>query len=212
MKKGILFFTVLLFSGLCFAQTSDEYNKVNSLLKAGLNKNFALIQNEASNLDEVERSKLYDTYSIGLEKKFGGMALDFFIGFGTGNFLQKDYLGGGIALGGDLLGLGFLAAGVVKFYVDSLVGLAVVIGTSAGGDGKLSGFGFLDEGFALILTGGIISLVSRTFGFVRAYVFPSAYNNKLGNALNVNGLVVNIEPSLDITKRGYELTLVRLQF
>jgi hypothetical protein len=79
MKKKIMGFVLLLAGGFCFAQTSNGYIIVNQLLKSGLNKNFARIQQEASDLSENERLMLYDAHNIGTEKMWAGAAIDFFI-------------------------------------------------------------------------------------------------------------------------------------
>jgi hypothetical protein len=199
MKKKIMGFVLLLAGGFCFAQTGNGYIKVNHLIKSGLNKNFARIQQEASDLSENERLRLFDANSIDTEKMWTGAGIDFFIGFGIGNFYQGDYLGGGIALGGEIIGLGLIVTGYFSAMAATLTDYATEYIT-------------FEQGLFIYLAGAIVSMASRTFGLVRAFIFPSAYNNKLRNALNVGGLVLNIEPSLDITERGYELALVRLRF
>jgi hypothetical protein len=49
-------------------------------------------------------------------------------------------------------------------------------------------------------------------GTIRAFTHPENYNSKLKNALNVDRLVMNIEPSVNFTAKGTELALVRLSF
>jgi hypothetical protein len=205
MKKKIMGFLLMLAGGFCFAQTSNGYIIVNHLIKFGLNKNFARIQQVASDLSENERLMLYEAHSIGTEKMWAGAAIDFFIGFGIGNFYQGDYLSGGIALGGDIIGFGL---GITGAYL-ATIGYAVSLISLFQSEETIQ---LLENGLYFLASGITVFLASRIFGLVRTFVFPSAYNNKLRNALNVGGLVLNIEPSLDITERGYELALVRFRF
>jgi hypothetical protein len=196
MKRKVIFLILLLAGSVCFAQESVEYGQVNSLLISGLNKNFDRIQNIAAQLNEAERIRLYNIHIMKSDEMWIGAVLDFFVGFGIGNFYQQDYLGGGITLGGDIIGLGLLIAG----YGLSLDAIST---------GSLSQI--FDVGLPLYVAGGLVISVANIFGLVRTFTFPSSYNNKLRSALNVGGLVLNIEPSLDITAQGYELALVRIK-
>jgi hypothetical protein len=76
----------------------------------------------------------------------------------------------------------------------------------------LSGKSSINLPTTLLITGASLFAGARIFGLVRTFVFPDIYNKKLRNALDVNGLVLNIEPALDMTERGVELSLVRLRF
>jgi hypothetical protein len=204
MKKGIMIFALLLAGGFCFAQTSEGFSRVNSLLRSGLNKNYSAIQAESFNLDEAERLRLYNAYDMGSDKMWIGAGLNFFVGFGVGNFYQKDYLAGGITLGGTVAGLGLLFGGYAVF-VNELV-------NTVSGSSSTGGREALEKGLPLYIAGGLVLSTAQIFGLVRTFVFPSSYNNKLRNALNVQGLVLNIEPSLNITDNGYELALVHFRY
>jgi hypothetical protein len=138
---------------------------------------------------------------MGSEKTWIGAALDIFFGFGIGNFYQKDYLGGGIALGGDLAGLGLFIGG----YAVMINGIAT--------EGLLVGFLVgMYTALPLAVCGSVVLTASRIFGLVRTLIFPPGYNNKLKNALNIRSVVMNIEPSLNITGSEYELTLVHFRY
>jgi hypothetical protein len=201
MKKGAMFFALLLAGGFCCAQTGESYARVNTMLRSGLNKNFSAIQQEAYNLDEVQRLRLYDTHNMGSEKTWIGVALDIFLGFGIGNFYQKDYLGGGIALGCDLAGLGLFIGGYAVM-INGISAGGLLVGTMVG----------MYTALPLYISGGVVTFASRTFGLIRTLIFPSGYNNKLRNALNIRSVVMNIEPSLNITGSEYELTLVHFRY
>jgi hypothetical protein len=116
---------------------------------------------------------------------------------------QKDYLGGGIALGGYLAGLGLMIGGYAVM-LNSVV--------SAAENPEAPPFDMFEKALPLYISGGIVLSASQIFGLVRTFVFPSSYNNKLKNALDIRGLVMNIEPSMNITDRGYELTLVNFRY
>jgi hypothetical protein len=211
MKKSILFFALLLAGRFCFAQTDENYARVNSLLQSGLNKNFFAIQQEAANLDEIQRLSLYNAHNIQSGKIAAGAALDFFLGFGIGNFLQKDYLAGGIALGGDLVASGLMLSGTAMLVVYPLF---VFGATREDDDTAVYDDGMFKTAVTLMFSGGFVLLASRIFGLIRTFVFPSSYNNKLRTALNISDLTLtmNIEPSLGISDKGYELTLVHFRY
>jgi hypothetical protein len=200
MKKGIVVFVLLLAAGFCFAQTDEDYARADFLIRTGLNKNYQAIQEAASSLDTTQRLRLYDAHDMGSDTMWAGVALDFFVGFGIGNFYQKDYLGGGITLGGDLIGMGLIIGGYVVIWDASRNNYLNVM------------FSQFDKGLSLSIAGGIVYSAFQIFGLVRTFIFPSGYNDKLRNALNIYGLAMNIEPSLDISDKGYELALVRLRF
>jgi hypothetical protein len=204
MKKGVIFFALLLAGGFCFAQTDESYARVNAMLRSGLNKNFSAIQQEAFYLDEAQRLRLYNTHNMGSDNMWIGAALDFFLGLGIGNFYQKDYLGGGIALGGGLVGYGLVIGGYVVMVSEAYSALR---GGSLG-----SAYDMIEHGLPFYIAGGVVLAASNTFGLVRTLIFPSSYNNKLRDALNIQGIVMNIEPSLNITGSEYELTLVHFRY
>jgi hypothetical protein len=197
-------FALLLTGGICFAQNVSEYNRIDQLLKGGLkNSNLAAIQEGAANLDEVERLRLYNNHKLLDDSMWLGVALDFFVGWGIGNFVQRDYLGGGITLGGHVAGLACMIVGLVKVY-------STLDNAAYGSSTSITDVYYEFLGF--YIAGGVISLGSQIFGLVRAFTFPSSYNNKLKKALQVQGLVMNIEPSINITGQGLELALVNLKF
>jgi hypothetical protein len=205
--KEKLLVVILFFAGVCcFAQTNDSYGTVNALLKSGLNKNYGAIQDESVNLNGDERLWLYDDYAMSPYKMWMGAALNYFFGFGVGNFFQKDYLGGGVTLGGTVVGGTLCVVGYMQL-------LNAMNDTSPSSDSYLSILIEATNKFVLFYAlGGSIAVASSVFGMVRIFTFPHSYNRKLSNALNINGLALNIEPSLDISGRGLDLALVRLSF
>jgi hypothetical protein len=218
MKKGIMFFALLLAGGFCFAQTNESYARVDYLLQSGLNKNYSAIQQEASTLDETQRLRLYNAYIKGTEEMWIGRALAFVLGFGIGNFYQKDYLGGGIALGGDVVGVGLMISGYAVM-LDTLYTTVYTVNDSIDGTVDDSVDDSVNEvanriatAYTLFISGSIVCLASNIFGLVRTFIFPASYNGKLKNALNIHGLAMDIEPSLNISGSEYELTLVRFRY
>jgi hypothetical protein len=203
MKKGAALFALLLAGGVCFAQNISDYNRVNQLLRKGLgSSNLAAVEEGAVNLDEAERLRLYNNHRIRDDKMWAGAALNFFLGFGIGNFYQRDYLGGGVTLGGDIVGAALIITGVVKIAKIYAAGLT----------GGYTGISDEYDAVAYYSVGSIICAGANLFGLVRTFVFPAGYNNRLRNALQVQGLVMNIEPSIHITGQGVELALVNLKF
>jgi hypothetical protein len=193
MKTGAVLCLLLVLCAPCFAQTTDSVQRVNVLIKASLTKNFDAIQDEAANLTDVERLTIFtknkmDPWSGGLVNLLGPLIIGGIANFGIGNFIQNDYLGGGITLAGNLTG------GIV-----GIVGIVQLVGGDATG--------------WILLGSGIATTVGfNLFGTIRAFIYPVGYNRKLKNALNVEHMVMNIKPSIDFTANGAELALVRLSF
>jgi hypothetical protein len=205
MKKITAIFILLLAGAACFGQ---DVNRINTLIKASLDKNFDAIQREAAEMDEVERLSVYNRNKIapwegGLINLFGPLVIGGIANFGVGNFIQGDMLGGGITLGGNLVGIGVLITGVVKFY------LAPVAYARNGGGRDWPAY---KDSLVLMGLGAGTTVLFNLFGTVKAFMYPSAYNNKLKRALEVEHMVLNIEPSIDISGQGVHLALARIQF
>jgi hypothetical protein len=209
MKKGILLCAFVLVGVLASAQETGNPGKVQVLIQGGLNSNFDAIQAESALISDVDRLRLYNA---NVKKPWAGAALNFFLGYGIGNFVQGDYLGGGIALGGELVGLGLIVAGYIR-AMNTLGDLTGTVYEDVGtGSYPYSDDAVVKEFFTFFLIGAGTMAVSSLFGFIRTFAFPSSYNKKLANALSGGGLTLNIEPNLDIGSRGASLALVRLSF
>ena len=203
MKKIPVIGMLILASAACFGQ---DANRINTLIKASLDKNFGAIQQEAAGMDDVERLTLYNRNKMapwegGLINLFGPLAIGGIANFGVGNFLQGDMLGGGITLGGNLVGIGVLIAGIVKFSL---------VPTHYREAGQRDSPAYTDS-FILMGIGAGTTVFFNLFGAVKAFMYPASYNSKLKRALDVEHMVLNIEPSLDITGQGVRLALARIQ-
>jgi hypothetical protein len=198
MRKSFFLFAFLLATTWVFSQNEGNYPKVAEMLKDGLkDSNYIAIQEEAAKLSDTERLRLYNVNKMDL---WTGAGVNFFapmilgtLNFGIGNFVQRDYLAGGIALGSELVGSALL-----------IVGLAGYIYPYSKLDRDLS--------IGLIAGGGAVTVGASLFGTIKALIYPRSYNNKLRDVLSVGGLVLNIEPSIDLSERGTELALFRLQY
>jgi hypothetical protein len=187
LSIGLLFAV----SAACFAQ---DDRKIDTLIRSGLNRNFAAIQQEAADLDEAERLEIYNRNQMTKWLWFGAVAP-----FGIGNFIQKDPLWGGMVLAGEVIGMGAFITGAVMFWGPLM--FIVPLFTTAGQRSMI-------VGSYLMPIGGITWLLSQTAGIVRAFTHLPAYNNKLRRALQLDTMTMSIEPSVSFTGHGVALTLV----
>ena len=192
MKKALPVVLLFLLHFACFAQSTE---RINVLIKANLNKNFFAIQEEASGLNDTERLRVYnsnkmDQWTGGLVNLFAPFIIGGIANFGIGNFIQEDYLGGGITLAGNLVGGGLIITGLVRLITT----------------------GILHSSLYMIGAGAGTTVAFNLFGTIKALLYPSTYNNKLKRALDIEHLVLNIEPSLDFNSQGTHLTFVQVRF
>jgi len=202
-KIGIVIGLFFIISGACFAENTEgleSTESIDALIRAGLNKNYDSIREEAASLNETERLEIYKRN----KKNYftGGLVnlipnIFFWHNFGIGNFIQGDKIGGFVTLAGNLAGIGVLIYG----FADQ-----------ARIERNLTADDDMVPTSAFFLIGPMISYVFSSFGTVRSIVYPISYNNKLKKALQIVQVSVNIEPSLYITGKKYELNLVRVRY
>ena len=181
----------------CFAQDNQE---IDSLIKSGLNKNFESIQRETADLGEDERLEIYSRNQLSKWLWFGTLAP-----FGIGNFIQGDKAWGGMVLAGEVAGVGVLMAGAMMV-------LAPIIFFPLALMNPEGSYKFIEKGSRVMLAGGITWAVFQMAGVIRAFAYLPAYNKKLQRALQLDTVAMSIEPSVNSTARGVELTLASLKF
>jgi len=196
MKTIICIGLLFAVSAVCFAQNDGE---IDSLIKNGLNRNFESIQREAADLDEAERLEIYNRNQMSKWLWFAAPAP-----FGIGNFIQGDKVWGGVVLAGQVLGGGLLTAGALM-TVGSLPLLPFFVLFP-------KGYKMMEIGPYLMLGGGIAFAVSHIAGVIRAFTYLPAYNSKLRTDLQLDTMTMSIEPSVNISMHGVELTLVSAAF
>ena len=195
MKKAAVISIFLIISGTCFAQNIEN---IDTLITAGLDENYLAIQEEAANLNDKERAEIY--YQYKKDNWLGGFVnlipnLLIFNNFGIGNFIQGDEFGGTITLTGNLTGIGLVLYGFLdqRRVNNSIRGDIVTISP-------------------FFIFGMIFMEAFSIYGTVRAFIYPITYNNKLRTALQFDQVTVDIEPSLSVTNKNYELTLARITY
>ncbi|MEK6795962.1 MAG: P13 family porin [Spirochaetota bacterium] len=130
--------------------------EVSYLIDQGLDRTFLMVRQKAFKLSSEDRINLYEMKK---KKDTGGpFALNFFIGFGIGSYVQGDGFGGTMGLCGEL-------------------GSLALIGASAGSDVP-----------ALAILGLAVFFGFRIFEWIRPFAYEGEYNAKLGNALIIGGM------------------------
>ena len=182
--REIMVIVLLFFSTVCFAQ---DIRIIDSLIKADLEGNTDLIQEETFGLDEDELLAIYNRHK---KSAWPGALISYSLGgFGLGNFIQGDIRSGRIALTGFLAGMG---AGAIAAILDSELG---------NGDWS-TGYLYL---------GAMTSMGFHIYGFVRTIVYPSKYNKTLETALQIRQTKLSVEPSFAITGEKIALS-ARIRF
>ncbi|MDH4262645.1 MAG: P13 family porin [Spirochaetia bacterium] len=143
---------------------------VRSLIAAGLMENRTTIYKKSAFLSDDERGFIYNHYSKEATTAF---ALNWFIGFGLGSFLQGDNSGGQVALWGELGSVGLFIAGIAAIHGDT--------GVAIGSTGMLAFLGF------------------KLFEMFRPWSFAEVYNKKLGESLRVSVIFV---PYINLAQNG----------
>jgi hypothetical protein len=218
MKKLLLLVTVfsLGFTGLVFSQeaerTSEEsFQIVNFLIRDGLNRNFAQIQQESLNLTPSQRITLYNMN----ENTFGvPLALNLLLGFGIGSLVQGDVVGGVSGLAGDAVGITLLIVFFTRIIaadnwltseIDSLNAqiLADPIRLARIREAQEERDRRVEAAFPLIGVSIGVLAVSRLAQIVFPLVYSPRYNNRLREALNMG---VTLSPMSFVPSFGLEKT------
>jgi len=195
----ILFFVIC---APCFAQIEQDINTLIKKDLPGLKKNFDSIQLEAAGLDETERLAVYNRHK---KSEWVGGLINIFAPGGAGSFYQDDYVGGGIVLGGELLGLGTFFVGSMMFFIPVITIFPLF---------TKEGLQMIETGNDLMIAGGVMFAASWLFGVIRAFYYPNIYNKKLKTSLwpEPDFLPVSIIPSVNITGNGVEIMLVSMKW
>ena len=229
MKNISLFIVIFgLFSFFCFSQEIEEnesiiqkkenqenlneesFQKINFLIRNGLNKNFLQIQQESLTLTNTQKLTLYGLN----ENKFGTpLALNLLLGFGIGSFVQSDIVGGVIGLLGDVTGYFVLITYFVKIgnasnWLNSRTNelskqiLADPIRASRLKEIQAEYNKKISDALPLIgISAGILA-VSKVIEIIMPITYSPRYNNKLKEALNYGELSFKFLPSIDINGNG----------
>jgi hypothetical protein len=115
---------------------------------------------------------------------------------GVGSWAQRDYLGGGITVWGQVAGAVTFVVGTFMFIIPIIM-IAPILSSE--------GQQFMENGMTTMAVGGITTGVFYLFGIVRGFCYPAAYNRKLETALYGGKAKLDVEPSVNITGRGVEL-------
>jgi len=147
---------------------ADQKAKVQRLIRKGVESNKEEIQKEALYLSLSDKEYLYEK---NIKKDaVGWAALDFFVGFGIGSYIQGD-----------------VEYGVQQSIMDALGWVLIVIGMAADGDGgKIGALG----------AGTIILVVNRIQGLIYPFSYQKRYNRTLDEVLNGDKVSYSIDPLL----------------
>ncbi len=177
--------------------SADQKVKVQRLIKAGVKKNKEEIQKESFYLSLSDKESLYNKNR---KRGAGGWAaLDFFVGFGSGSYIQGDVAFGATQSAMDLLGWGLIFTGIAtlggKYAEDEYA--CQYYGEECNDDEAPSE--------TMIGSGIAILAVSRICSWIFPFTYQKKYNRALDAALNGNKVSYSIDPLL-IPKEGMPAT------
>jgi hypothetical protein len=175
------------------ADNSEQRAKVAMLIRDGVKKNKEAIQRESSSLSFADKEALYNKHR---KKAAGGWAaLDFFIGFGIGSYIQGD--------------IGF---GVTQSILDGAGYLLLINGFSAWTEvgkcedkmdrGEEDSCGNRGTSGIVMACGGISLVTSRIMSFIMPFSFQKKQNKNLREALNHDKYAFSIAPLIVPSKGG----------
>lgn len=158
-----------------------DVSKVVFLIEDGLFNNVQEIQQESLQLNPFHKMMLYEDY-----KKSAGVpfACNLLLNWGIGSFVQKDWFGGVVGLGGNLLGFSMWISGANMTETE----------TYYSGGARYSREILSDEGMNRMTTGLLVIMGSYVFQLIRPFVFANDYNKTLRRALSSYAVSYNIEP------------------
>lgn len=162
----------------------------NLLNRGGSLKNTEQISSLSSTMDQFTRTAFYDSYK---KPVLWPTLTNTVLGFGIGSFFQKDWLGGGLGLGFDLVGTALLSTGAILLGTNVIILVLLapfyaITGQKPSGEAvKLS-----DPGAVCLLSGLGVLVASRIFEIIRPIVFGKSYNKALNASLNKNPVPVSV--------------------
>jgi hypothetical protein len=133
-----------------------------------------------------------------MHKKTSGLpfALNLFLGFGIGSFVQGDIGSGVTMLLLEIGGISLMTANLAAF-----------LGAVENSDSQR-----IEIASGLMYAGRLLFFSSRIAGLIRPFTFSKKYNNKLKQALNYYTISFNFGPAIDITGNAVFLAGLRYQF
>ncbi len=177
MKKIFLSCLLLLLASITFSQEKESAMPlVDALLKEDLYKNEDVLSQLSLDLTGIEKYILYVDYKKDATLPF---VLNTFLGYGIGSFVQRDFLGGGIALAGGLIGTGLITYGAIVMPLNLLT------------------MGQVSTGIYTLVAGGIIIIGTRIFEMIRPLTYAKAFNEKLEDVLGLSKLAYSALPTYD---------------
>lgn len=167
-------------------QQALSETKISHLLN-----NHLLFENEteifalSKNLTQTQKYYIYDRYK---ESVLTPAALNFFVGFGIGSFIQGDKKTGCIAAGGELISLSVLAFSYYYIITQSYYytdGLAYEQSFNIPGSDMNT--------IAYVALASYVALMGfRCFEVISPFIYTKKYNTQLENSLGLNDTNVNL--------------------
>ncbi|UPA19056.1 P13 family porin (plasmid) [Borrelia puertoricensis] len=93
--------------------------------------------------------------------------LNFFVGFGTGSFMQGNFTGGLLILGFDMLGVGLISGGIYSLS-------------------QYKGIETPTFALSLVSLGGMTLFITRIVEMISPFTYASSYNRKLREKLGIS--------------------------
>lgn len=157
-------------------QKDEAFKQIEYLIDDDLFDNADRIKALSGNLSPAQKNTLYDEYS----KSAGGpFALNFFLGFGIGSFVQGDKKAGWNQLGFELLGISLMTTGLLSS------------GSAA---------------TTLVALGAGFSLGAAIVGYVSPWIYSNTRNSTLKEVLGLtSGSPVTIVPLINPVDQTYGL-------
>jgi hypothetical protein len=183
MKRISIVLCALLAAFLCLPALAAEEDsavdasKARSLISADLNGNYDAIKEAAGGLTETQRLNIYDyckkdPISDGLL----GAGVNFFVGFGVGNFIIGDKSGGTLGLVMDLVISGIMLASGSVVFISTM---NMIAGWGPTSDIVMVAY------YTMLGASSLITL-SRVIQLISPFNYVQSYNRKLFSALSIS--------------------------
>ena len=184
--------------------------RIDELIKDGLFKNKTLISQQALLLADEQRLNLQGQYRLGYVKP---LLFNCLLGFGIGNFINKDRVGGITHVVIDSLAVGTVVTAGFIYVGEALMGLFLLPVLVLGQDGKQVSdtFSSIDKTMKIskiIVQAGLgVLLVNRLASIISVSVHTSKYNRTLKEALTPAKAEVSIHTVPIIAPNQFGLAL-----
>ena len=184
--------------------------RIDELIKDGLFKNKTLISQQALLLADEQRLNLQGQYRLGYVKP---LLFNCLLGFGIGNFINKDRVGGITHVVIDSLAVGTVVTAGFIYVGEALMGLFLLPVLVLGQDDKQVSdtFSSIDKTMKIskiIVQAGLgVLLVNRLASIISVSVHTSKYNRTLKEALTPAKAEVSIHTVPIIAPNQFGLAL-----